>query len=96
MNKILDKMAYGPTVVLGGLFCLMPFYPEPHLVEKFKLIYYSAPMTPKDWVDVVLHLLAGTVATAKYFRYRQLQALGIVAEADQDAEPSENSGPAKD
>lgn len=88
MNKILDKLAYGPTVFLGVVFFLMPFYPEPHLLVKAKILMGGGVMEPRDWVDVVLHSTAGLVALTKFLRNRELAKLGLVADGDRDSEPS--------
>jgi len=88
VNKILDKLAYGPTVFLGLVFFMMPFYPEPHLVEKAKILMDGAVMEPRDWVDIVLHSTAGLVALTKFLRNRELAKLSLVADGDRDSEPS--------
>ncbi|MBL4693089.1 MAG: hypothetical protein JKY92_07140 [Magnetovibrio sp.] len=87
MNKILDKMAYGPTVFLGFVFFLMPFFPEPHIIEKIKILNSAGTMEPRAWVDIVLHLIAGLLALTKHFRHRELLSQGIVAEGDRNAVP---------
>lgn len=93
MNKILDKMAYGPTVFLGFVFFLMPFYPEPHIVGKIWLITDGAVMETRAWVDVVLHMSAGLVALTKHLRHRELANKGMVAEGDRDAMPAQKYAP---
>lgn len=89
MNKILDKMAYGPTVFLGAVFFLMPFLPEPHLVEKAKILMNGETLGFKTWLDIFLHLLAGFVALTKHLRHRELAALGVIAEGDRNAEAAQ-------
>lgn len=87
MNKILDKLAYGPTVFLGLVFFLMPFYPEPHLMEKAKMLLAGDVIEARTWLDIALHLTAGLIALMKHLRYRELGQQGLVGEGDRDAEP---------
>lgn len=89
MNKFLDKLAYGPTVFLGTVFFLMPFVPEPHIVEKIMIIYNGGDMIAMSWFDIVLHSFAGLLAFTKHLRHRELIAQGLVAEGDRDAKPAE-------
>jgi len=91
VNKILDKMAYGPTVFLGTVFFLMPFAPEPHIIEKIMIIYNGEGMVAMSWFDIVLHGSAGLIALTKHLRHRELLGQGETAEGDRNAKPGEKS-----
>ena len=82
-------MAYGPTVFLGVVFFLMPFFPEPHIVEKIRMFSAGAGLDPRAWLDIVLHFTAGFFALTKHLRHRKLCAAGLVAEGDRNAAPAE-------
>ena len=51
----LDRLPLG-TLALGALLLgLAPFFPEPHLVEKLRLLAAGALRRPLDVFDLALH-----------------------------------------
>ncbi len=51
----LDRLPYG-TLAIPALFLgLAPFYPEPHLLEKIKMLGAGTLSRPIDIFDLFLH-----------------------------------------
>jgi hypothetical protein len=53
----LDRLPFAPLVVAALLLGLAPFVPEPHLVEKFRMLAQGSLRRPLDIFDLVFHLL---------------------------------------
>lgn len=53
--KWIDAIPMLPLVVIAILLGLAPFSPEPHLIEKIKLLLNGALTKPIDIFDLVLH-----------------------------------------
>ncbi len=64
----LDKIPMGPLVAVTALMALAPFMPEPHLVEKFKMLTAGTLTQPIDIFDVFWHLLPAVVLALKLIR----------------------------
>ena len=79
MNKLLDKLPFGPVIFLGTVFALMPILPEPHLWQKAMMIKDGVPLAPIDWFDIVLHGGSAALVIAKVWRDRQVRAAGATA-----------------
>ena len=72
MVELLLRLPVGVLVVASLTLGLAPFTPEPHLVEKVRLLAAGELRSAVDWFDLVLHstpwvllalrLLAGAVA----------------------------------
>ena len=44
------------TVLIAALFLgLAPFFPEPHVWEKLKMLVSGTLVRPIDWFDLLLH-----------------------------------------
>ncbi|MFT4710969.1 MAG: hypothetical protein ACJAZ8_000234 [Planctomycetota bacterium] len=55
MLKIIDKLPL-PALVIGALFLGgAPFSPEPHLLEKLRMLTQGSLRAPMDWFDLVMH-----------------------------------------
>jgi len=60
-----------PTSVLLFLALMMagaPFVPEPHLVEKARMLMAGTLTKPLDWFDVVWHLFPAILLFLKLIR----------------------------
>ncbi|MCR4376743.1 MAG: hypothetical protein NUV50_01455 [Rhodospirillales bacterium] len=79
MNNILDKLPFGPVILLGVIFALMPILPEPHLWEKAMMIKDGVSLAPIDWFDIVLHGSSAVLVIAKVWRDRQVRAESAAA-----------------
>lgn len=54
---ILKDIPYTVLVPLAILMALAPFFPEPHLVEKVRMLLHGTLRRPIDIFDLVFHLL---------------------------------------
>ncbi|MFO8155836.1 MAG: RND transporter [Pseudomonadota bacterium] len=64
----LDRIPLQPLLVIGLILGLSPFYPEPHLWEKLKMLSEGALTAPLDIFDLALHGLPVLLVTAKLGR----------------------------
>lgn len=53
--KWLEKLPLVPFAVLSVMLALAPFVPEPHLLEKLKMLADGALAKPIDIFDLFLH-----------------------------------------
>jgi len=51
----LDKIPLAPLAIVALFLGLAPFTPEPHLVEKLRMLYAGTLHRPIDIFDLVLH-----------------------------------------
>jgi hypothetical protein len=54
------------TILLG----LAPFYPEPHLVEKLRMLSSGTLTRPLDIFDLLMHATPGLLLVVKLIRMR--------------------------
>jgi len=64
----LDRIPTGLLVVAAILMALAPFTPEPHLVEKFRMLMAGSLRKPLDIFDVFWHLAPSVLLALKLFR----------------------------
>jgi hypothetical protein len=70
----LDKIPY-PLLIAAALFMLgAPFLPEPHLVEKARMLAVGRLTRPIDIFDVVWHLLPAILLVVKFAVARKPKA----------------------
>jgi hypothetical protein len=70
----LDKIPY-PLLIAAALFMLgAPFLPEPHLVEKARMLADGRLTRPIDIFDVVWHLLPAILLVVKFAVARKSRA----------------------
>ncbi|MFW6312658.1 MAG: hypothetical protein ACOC2N_02100 [Spirochaetota bacterium] len=55
MIGLLDSLGYRLLVPLALLLGLAPFQPEPHLVEKIRMLVQGTLIKPIDIFDLLLH-----------------------------------------
>lgn len=53
--KLLDRIPYALLLPLAVLLALAPFAPEPHLLEKLKMLFAGTLVRPIDIFDLFLH-----------------------------------------
>ena len=53
--KLLDRIPYSLLLPLAVLLALAPFAPEPHLLEKTKMLFAGTLVRPIDIFDLFLH-----------------------------------------
>lgn len=55
MLKYIDSVPLSFFMVLSLFLGLAPFFPEPHLVEKFKMLINGELVRPIDIFDFLMH-----------------------------------------
>ncbi|MDH5547671.1 MAG: RND transporter [Gammaproteobacteria bacterium] len=53
--KFIDKIPTLPLAVIAVLLGLAPFVPEPHLLEKLKMLASGELAKPIDILDLIMH-----------------------------------------
>lgn len=56
MWEFLDRIGWGPLIFAAVLLGLAPFRPEPHLVEKVRMLLQGTLRRPIDIFDLLFHL----------------------------------------
>ena len=70
--KWIDNFSFG-TLLLGALLLgLAPFFPEPHLLEKIKMLYHGELKKPLDIFDLLLHASPLILIVLKFYRNKNL------------------------
>ena len=64
----LDRIPTGMLVVAAILMALALFTPEPHLLEKFRMLMAGTLKKPLDIFDVFWHLAPSALLAVKLFR----------------------------
>lgn len=64
----LDRIPTGMLVIAAVLMALAPFVPEPHLVEKFRMLMDGTLKRPIDIFDVFWHLIPSILLVIKLLR----------------------------
>ena len=64
----IDEIPTGLLIVATILMALAPFTPEPHLVEKYKMLMAGTLRKPIDVFDVFWHLVPTALLAIKLFR----------------------------
>jgi hypothetical protein len=66
--RLLDRFPLILALVLAFGLGLAPFVPEPHLVEKLRMLAAGTLMRPMDWLDLALHAAPWVLLMAKLIR----------------------------
>ena len=69
--KIIDRISWPIVVVLCLTLGLAPFFPEPHIWEKLKMLAAGEMRRPIDILDLVYHGLPWLLALVKALRMRR-------------------------
>lgn len=64
--KFLRNIPYLPLIIAAILLGLAPFKPEPHLVEKFRLLLAGSLTRPLDIFDLFYHLFPIVLLIIKF------------------------------
>ena len=77
---IIDKASLTPLIILAVLLGLSPFYPEPHLTEKLRMLFQGTLTRPLDIFDLLMHATPIVLLGLKLWRMHWLrqQAPGSV------------------
>lgn len=57
MRKLFDKLSLPLIAMIALLMALAPFVPEPHLLQKLKMLFAGNLQKPIDIFDLFLHSL---------------------------------------
>ncbi|HPD91618.1 MAG: RND transporter [Rhodobacter sp.] len=68
MLEVLDRMPLAPLALAALALGLAPFFPEPHLWEKLKMLVAGTLSRPIDIFDLVLHATPVVLLAAKLIR----------------------------
>ena len=68
MFKWLDNIPFALLLVLSLFLGLAPFKPEPHLVEKIRMLLHAQLVKPMDIFDLFLHGTAPLLLMVKVIR----------------------------
>ncbi|HGG03865.1 MAG TPA: RND transporter [Aliiroseovarius sp.] len=66
--EILDSLPLSIAVVAALTLGLAPFFPEPHIWEKLKMLKAGTLKRPLDWFDLALHTAPFVLLAAKLVR----------------------------
>ncbi|PIV88322.1 MAG: RND transporter [Hydrogenophilales bacterium CG17_big_fil_post_rev_8_21_14_2_50_63_12] len=69
--RFIDKLPYSALLIMTVLMLGAPFVPEPHLVEKMRMLMDGTLAKPLDMFDVVWHLLPATLLIVKLVKSRK-------------------------
>lgn len=70
--KWIDKIPLGSLAILGLALGFAPFYPEPHLWQKLKMLADGTLTRPIDIFDLFFHAAGPTVLAIKIIRMKTL------------------------
>jgi len=69
--RFIDIFPYPLLIVLTVFMLGAPFVPEPHLLEKIRMLTEGALTRPLDIFDVFWHLLPAALLALKVLRQRR-------------------------
>ncbi len=71
MKDFIKGLPYPILIIMSIFMALMPFQPEPHLVQKFDMLMSGSLTKPLDMFDVVWHLLPVILLVTKFIISRK-------------------------
>ena len=69
--QFIDRLPFSLLIVMTVLMLAAPFVPEPHLVEKMRMLAEGTLTKPLDIFDVFWHLLPAILLTVKVVRWKR-------------------------
>ena len=76
MRRFLAQIDYSILIIAALLIGLSPFVPEPHLVEKLRMLFQGTLTRPLDIFDLFFHLWPTMVLGIKLGLERPWQKKG--------------------
>ena len=73
----LDRIPTSLLVIATLFLGLAPFVPEPHAVEKIRLLFQGELTRPVDIFDLVFHLSPLLLLTMQFVRKKGVKARGL-------------------
>ncbi|WP_346895066.1 hypothetical protein [uncultured Roseibium sp.] len=74
MLEFLDKIPFAGLLLFAVVLGLAPFFPEPHLVEKLRMLAHGQLKKPIDIFDLFWHTWPIVLVILKLIRMRQTGA----------------------
>lgn len=71
LRRLLAALPYGVLIVICLTWGLAPFFPEPHIWEKLKMLVAGELVKPLDIFDLALHGLPWLALFAKVILTRR-------------------------
>lgn len=71
LTALLDRLPFGPVLVIAVMLAAAPLTPEPHLVEKLRMLAQGTLSRPLDIFDLFLHGTPLLILAAKAGRMIQ-------------------------
>jgi hypothetical protein len=71
ISRFLDRFPLSLFVLLALTLGLAPYLPEPHVLEKLKMLVAGALVRPVDIFDLLLHGLAWVLLALELLRLRR-------------------------
>lgn len=72
LTRWLDTLPLAWLALIAGWLALAPVFPEPHLVEKLRMLRQGLLVKPLDVFDLLMHALPLVLVLAKLWRMRWL------------------------
>lgn len=69
----LDRIPLAPLVIIAIMLGLAPFVPEPHLLEKTRMLFQGTLSRPIDIFDLFLHGTPLLLLAAKLARMARMK-----------------------
>ncbi len=73
-SSMIDRIPLIPLLIVALLLGLAPFTPEPHLVEKLRMLAEGRLVRPIDLFDLFLHATFPLLLLVRLFRLRKRDA----------------------
>lgn len=55
MEKFINGLGWELVILAALTLGLAPFVPQPHIVEKLRMLFKGTLSRPIDWFDLVMH-----------------------------------------
>lgn len=71
MFKLIDRIPLLMLAVAAVFFSLAPFQPEPHLLEKTRMLFNGELVKPLDMFDLLMHATPVTLLVIRLLRLKR-------------------------
>jgi len=68
---LIDKIPLVPLVIVAIFFSLAPFQPEPHLLEKIRMLAHGELVKPIDIFDLFMHATPLALLVVRLLRLKR-------------------------
>ena len=71
--KKINQIPFTPLIIVALMLGLTPFFPEPHLLEKTRMLLQGTLQRPLDIFDLLMHatpVLLLTLRLATHFMFK--------------------------